>query len=145
MVARRGLQVLTGSGTNVHRFLDDGSAIIAAGGSNKSFVVSGSTKLGRQTNNVNDATKVNGIFRIPVYSSGSDSDIVILNTLASSPEDYNGYVIYLNSSGVKKGMTANGGSNAVANDTAQTFGQGHKWYFARNGAWVPDMFTSFSG
>tara|TARA_B100000073_G_scaffold117493_1_gene95024 strand:+ start:1232 stop:1669 length:438 start_codon:yes stop_codon:yes gene_type:complete len=145
MVARRGLQVLTGSGTNVHRFLDDGSAIIAAGGSKRSFVVSGSTRLGRQTNNVNDLTKVNGVFRIPVYNSGSDNDIGVLNTLAASPEDYNGYVVYLNSNGLKKGMTANGGSTVVADTTAQTFSQGHKWYFARNGAWVPDMFTSFGG
>jgi len=142
MVGKRGLQVVTGSGTNVHRFLDDGSAILAAGGTNREFVVSGSTRLGRATNNIGDATKVNGVFRIPVYLSSSEGDITILNTLAANPSTYNGHVIYINSAGLKKGMIASGGSVAVANDTAQAFAQGHKWYFARNGAWVPDMFTS---
>ena len=71
MVGRRGLQVLTGSGTSVHRFLDDGSAIIAATGSNKTnfgLIVSGSTKLGRQTNNVKQSkqcqTRFNHDFQI---------------------------------------------------------------------------------
>ena len=128
---------------SVNQLLVSLNGVIQKPGS--SFVVSGSTRLGRQTNNVNDLTKVNGVFRIPVYNSGSDNDIGVLNTLAATPEDYNGYVVYLNSNGLKKGMTANGGSTVVADTTAQTFSQGHKWYFARNGAWVPDMFTSFGG
>ena len=144
MVAKRGLQVVTGSGTNVHRFLDDGSAIISAGGANKVLAISGSTKLGRATNNISDATKVHGVFRIPVYASGSEGDITILNTLAGAPSTYNGYVVYLNSAGLTKGAIANGGSVAVSNDAAQAFSQGHKWYFARNGAWVPDMFFNLS-
>jgi hypothetical protein len=145
MVGRRGLQVTTGSSpTNVHRFLDDGSAIISAGGSNKALAISGSTMLGRKTNNVNDVTKVHGVFRIPVYASGSENDIGILNTLAAAPEDYNGHVIYLNSTGLTKGAIANGGSVAVSNDAAQAFSQGHKWYFSRNSAWVPDMFFHLS-
>ena len=144
-VKRRGLQVTTGSTpTNVHRLLDDGSAVFAAAGGSRVFVVSGSTKLGRATNNINDATKVHGVFRIPVYASGSENDITILNTLAASPSTYNGYVVYLNSSGLTKGAIADGGSVAVSNDAAQAFSQGHKWYFARNGAWVPDMFFHLS-
>ena len=144
MVAKRGLQVTTGSGTSVHKFLDDGSAVIGANSSNSVLAISGSTKLGRATNNISDATKVHGVFRIPVYTSGSENDIGILNTLAASPSTYNGYMIYLNSNGIVSGGVASGGTVKVSHDAGQYFAQGHKWYFARNGTWVPDMFFNLS-
>ena len=71
---------------------------------------------------------------IPLYSSGVNSDVLALNTLAANPSNFVGYVFYLNSAGIAAD-TANASEACKA-----AFNIGHRWYFNRNGQWHPDPF-----
>jgi hypothetical protein len=136
------LQVTTGSGTSVHIMKDDGSLVLAAGGDNRVVEISASVEFDGGTNQnalTGQGAIVSGMFRIPLYESSSEGDISILNTLAGTPSNYNGYVFYMNSSkGLTKGAIANGGSVAVSNDAAQYFAKGATMYYCRNGNWFTD-------
>ena len=137
MPTKRGIQVVSGS-TTIHKFLDDGTVVLGNNISGFQLGISGSAVLGRTTNNVSDVTKINGVLRIPRYSATVSTDVTILNTLAASPSSYNGYIIYLNSTGMVAGTNVGG---VVITATAQShFPQGHRWYFCRNGVWDPDKF-----
>ena len=136
------LQVTTGSNTSVHVIKDDGSLVLAAGGNNRVVEISASVDFNGGTNQnalTGQGAIVSGMFRIPLYESGSEGDISILNTLAGTPSNYNGYVFYMNSStGLTKGAIATGGSVAVSNDAAQYFAKGATMYYCRNGNWFTD-------
>jgi hypothetical protein len=133
----RGIQVTSGSAV-VHKFLDDGTVVLGNQTTGFRFSVSGSSAMGRTTNNVADVTKFNGVLRVPTYVGTTNTDVTILNTLAAAPEDYNGYIIYLNSSGLTAG--ANVGGVTVSAKAGVAFSQGHKWYFCRGATWDMDRF-----
>mgnify|MGYP001323469722 FL=1 len=133
----RGLNVVSGSTTPVHTFKADGNVIINGNSNNYATAkvqISGSTEFGRGQNNVDDVHKFNGLFVIPLYSSGSNNDVLALNSLATNPSNFVGYVLYLNSNGVTAD-TVNANASCKA-----TFNVGHRWYFNRNGQWHPDPF-----
>ena len=135
---RRGLQVVSGSIT-VHSFMDYGEVVFGNTVNGFQLGISGSAELGRRTNNVADVVKINGSMQIPRYSGTTESDVVILNTLAGNPTQYNGYMIYLNSAGLTAGATV--GSTTVTADCGTYFGKGHRWYFCRDGQWNADKFV----
>ena len=140
MVKKRGLQVTTGSGNSVHKFTDDGNAVLGANSTSNEIAVSGSTHFGdKDTNSTDQGVIAAGMFRVPMYDSGSEGDISILNSLAASPSSYNGYIMYLSSSGVVSGGVASGGTVKVSNDAGQYFARGPAVYYCRNGNWFADM------
>jgi len=133
----RGIQVTSGSAV-VHKFLDDGTVVLGNQATGFRFSVSGSSALGRSTNNASDVAKFNGVLKVPTYNGALNTDVTILNTLAATPGDYNGYIVYLNSTGLTAG--ANVGGVTVSAKAGVAFSQGHKWYFCRGGTWDMDRF-----
>lgn len=135
---KRGMAVVSGSST-IHKFLDDGTVVFGNAVSGFKLGISGSAVLGRETNNTSDITQHNGVLRVPRYNAALNTDVTILNTLAETPSDYNGNVIYLNSAAPTAG--ANVGGVTVAAKTASVFCLAHHWYFCRDGSWDPDRFV----
>ena len=105
---RTSLQVTTGSGNPVHNIVNDGKLVLGKAGNNALIEISSSVELGdRQNGNSlsNSGLISSGMFRMPMYNSGSEDDITLLNALAASPSNYNGYMFYMSSSnGLKKNM-----------------------------------------
>jgi hypothetical protein len=134
----RGIQVVSGS-TVVHKFLDDGTVVLGNQTTGFRFSVSGSTSMGRATNNATDVATFNGVLRVPRYNGALNTDVTILNTLAEDPADYNGYIMYLNSSGLTAGGVI--GGVTISAKAGIAFAQGNKWYFCRGGNWDPDRFA----
>ncbi len=133
----KGIAVLSGS-TKVHEFRDDGGVTLGNSIAGFKLGVSGSAAFGRTTNNASDVASFNGVLRVPTYNGALNTDVTILNTLAETPGDYNGYIIYLNSSGVTAGASV--GGVTVSAKAGIAFAQGHKWFFCRGGTWDPDRF-----
>lgn len=131
----KGINVLSGS-TVVHQFLDNGTVVLGNNVAGFELGISGSAKLGRETNNASDIAKFHGALRVPRYNGATSTDVTILNTLAASPSSYNGYIIYLNSAGLTAGQ--NVGGVVVSAAAGVTFAQGHRWYFCRGSIWNPD-------